>query len=110
MTKKVILIVTILLIVMSAFSNIYAADLNQIYQGNNSQLHNEGGKILGIVEVVGYITAVVMLIIIGIKFVMASPEGKADLKKQLIPFVIGCVILFAGSTIITVIKSLGLFR
>ena len=42
-------------------------------------------------------------IIIGIKYMMSSSEGKASYKKQAIPYLIGAALTFAGCNIIQVV-------
>ena len=66
---------------------------------------NLGNNVLGIVKVVGYAGAVIMLIIVAIKYLTASASEKADLKKNLITYVIGAIILFAASTIIAIVQN-----
>lgn len=55
--------------------------------------------ILGFVQWVGYAIAIGMLIYVGIKYVMASANEKADLKNSLIKYVIGAVLIAGASTI-----------
>ena len=38
--------------------------------------------ILGIVQAVGMSIAVIILVWLGVKYIMASPDGKAEIKKQ----------------------------
>ena len=45
---------------------------------------------------VGIIVALIWGLIIGIKFVTGSIEEKAQIKEKLIPYVIGCVIIFGA--------------
>ena len=54
-------------------------------------------SILGVVKFVGYAIAIGMLIYVGIKYVMASANEKADLKSALVKYVIGAI-LIAGAT------------
>lgn len=54
-------------------------------------------KIFGVLQFVGIILSVVVLIIIGIKYMLGSIEEKAEYKKTLIPYIIGAAILFSGS-------------
>lgn len=56
-------------------------------------------KILGFVQWVGYAIAIGMLIYVGIKYVMASANEKADLKNSLIKYVIGAVLIAGATTI-----------
>ena len=53
-----------------------------------------------------FAAAVIMLIFVGIKFITASPEGKAEIKKTAIIYVVGAILLFAASGILAIIKNL----
>lgn len=63
-------------------------------------------NILGVVTYVCYAAAVVMLLYLGIKYITASPEGKAEIKKSAIIYVIGAVLVFAAGTVIKIIQAL----
>lgn len=52
--------------------------------------------IYNIFLVIGMIVAVITGIMLGIKFMASSSEGKAEVKQVLIPYVIGCVVLFGA--------------
>lgn len=54
---------------------------------------------------VGIMISVGMLIFLGIKYVTASPDGKADLKKQLGVYVLGFVLIVAATTIVGVLAN-----
>ena len=58
-----------------------------------------GGKIMGIVQTIGVVIAVVILMVLGIKYMMGSAEEKAEYKKTMIPYIIGAVLIFGASTI-----------
>lgn len=60
------------------------------------------GSVIGGIQAFGAIAAVVVLIIIGIMYVTASPEGKFELKGKLLPFMIGAVLLFSITTIVSI--------
>ena len=63
------------------------------------------GQILGIVQVIGMAVAIIMLTVLGIKYVSASPNEKADYKKGMTIYVIGAVFLFGASILVGVIKN-----
>ncbi len=73
----------------------------------NSTLDNILGVILGIIQAIAVAFATGMLLYVGIKYTMASANEKADLKKGSINYVIGAVIIFACSGILTVLRKLG---
>lgn len=56
-----------------------------------------GSQIASIIRTVGVIAAVIILMILGIKYMMGSAQEKADYKKTMIPYIIGAVVLFAAS-------------
>lgn len=57
------------------------------------------GDILANVKVVGVCIAIVMLTIIGLKYIICSADEKANYKENMIPYVVGCFLL-ASATII----------
>ena len=62
-----------------------------------------GQNIISIVATVGSIISVVVLVVLGIKYMMGSAEEKAEYKKTLLPYIIGAALVFAASTIASVI-------
>ena len=66
---------------------------------------NTAGQILTIVRIVGMAVAVIMLTILGIKYVAASPNEKADYKEGMTVYVVGAVLLFGASALLSVIQK-----
>ena len=60
-------------------------------------------KVLGLVEVGAMGVAVGMLMYVGIKYVMASANEKADLKNSSIKYVVGAIIIFSITPIFEII-------
>jgi len=58
------------------------------------------------VRLIGTFIAVGALMLIGIKYVMGSLEEKANYKKSMMPYVIGCFILFGASNLAPQIREL----
>lgn len=56
-------------------------------------------KIADLIRIFGSFIAVGVLMIIGIKYMTGSIEEKANYKKSMMPYLIGCVLLFGASTI-----------
>ena len=63
------------------------------------------GTIIAVVQTAGIGAAVCMLIIVAIKYMRMSPEGKADIKKSATTYIIGIFILFGAVGILQVLKS-----
>lgn len=72
---------------------------------NDQKIVNAGNQIIGIIQMVGVAIAVVMLIMLGIKYMIAKKKKKADIKKTATIYIIGAVILFGASGILQIIKN-----
>lgn len=70
------------------------------------------GKIVGTIRVIGSVASVGVIIVIGIRYMMSTVEGKAEYKKTMVQYLIGAILLFLGSNIVSIIYdiSTGLFN
>lgn len=58
---------------------------------------NEGQSLIfNILLAVGVILTVIIGGYLGIKFMMASAEDKAQIKEMMIPYVLGCVVIYGA--------------
>lgn len=73
--------------------------------GASTSMQNILNAILSVVQVVGIGVAVIMLVVLAIKYISAAPNDKAEIKKHAVVYVVGAVILFAASGIIQIIKK-----
>lgn len=105
MTIVILTIISLLLIT----SNVLATGLNAVItpQASNAATNvtNIAGQVLNIVQIVGVAVATIMLTVLGIKYVSASPNEKAEYKKGMTIYVIGAVLLFGASMLIGVIRN-----
>lgn len=62
-------------------------------------------NIIGIVQIVGTGIAIIMLIVLAIKYLVAAPSEKADIKKGALMYVVAAVILFAAVNILAAIQG-----
>ena len=60
-------------------------------------------RLLGIVQVIGSVVSVIALLIIGFRYMFSSLEEKANMKGILIYYVIGAVLVFATSNVLSVV-------
>ena len=112
---KVLSIALIVLTVLLAISNVVLATdipgkIDQIAQGNStadtSKVVNLGATIVTIMQTIGIVVAVVVLLVLGIKYMMGSAEEKAEYKKTMIPYLVGAVLIFASTTIVNVVYNM----
>lgn len=62
----------------------------------DSQIKTVSDQIYNILLAIGTVIAVIIGAILGIQFMAGSMDEKAKVKESLIPFVIGCVIIFGA--------------
>ena len=106
--KKLVKILPILMTVMMVFmavSPVFAgttvgdATIKITTPTNKGQIEDFGGKIFGVIRLVGSLIAVGIIMVLGIKYMMGSAQEKAEYKKSFIPFIVGAVLLFAAVNI-----------
>ena len=62
-------------------------------------------SLLTIIQVVASGVAVIMIIVLAIKYMSAAPGDKADIKKSATVYIVGAIILFSGSGILAIIRK-----
>lgn len=106
--KKMIIILSIaILLITIIFSNFsYGENLGlgplSEYRGKDvesSKVKEMAGNLLGAIQAVGVVVSVVMLTVIGIKYMLGSIEERAEYKKTLFPYIVGAFMVFAVTTI-----------
>lgn len=109
---KFLICFIIAIIIICNFNLVSAVDTEK-YKGittvtasDMGSFANFGGQIIYILQFLGYTVAVIMLAVMGIKYIMSSPNERADIKSRLTPYLIGTLLLFAGSTILNIIYKI----
>lgn len=112
---KIFSIIMLIIITLSSFmATISYADLinPNDYNPNNSndevpeKFTNMVGIIATTIQTIGVILSVIVIGLLGIKYMTGSVEEKADYKKSMIPFLIGTVLIVAVGTIIRIVNDL----
>lgn len=73
--------------------------------GAAKQFRTVAGSILAVVQVIAVAVAVIMLIVLAIKYISSAPNDKAEIKKNAIVYVVGAIILFGASGLLQLIKT-----
>ena len=106
-TTAIIMLITI---ITTTYNYVYAADSIDaaISEGDNflsqaeevaittEDMQDFSGILYNVLLAVGIVIAVIIGIVLGMKYMYSGVEGKAEEKKKLIAYVIGCSILFGG--------------
>lgn len=69
------------------------------FQVNQEELKKDSASVFNTLLAIGVGITVIVGAYLGIKFIMASVEDKAKIKEMLIPYVIGCVVIYGAFTI-----------
>lgn len=116
--NKTVKIISILLIavmlIMSSSTAVMAKTATEIISemdtkkelSDTANITTVGGKITGIITTVGIVISVIVLLILGIKYMMGSASEKAEYKKTMIPYLVGAVLIFGASAIAKVVVQL----
>ena len=109
-TIRCLLIITLIIFSILSFCNVSnASTLGDIISGsenfisvateqkiNESNLKDVSNTLYNVLLVLAIIVSVIVGICMGIKFVTAGAEGKADMKQAFVPYIIGNVVVFGA--------------
>ena len=100
--KKLIKILTILALAIVLISCCTAVVFASPYHVPNISPTGVpfAGIVIAVVQFCCYAAAVIWVMILGLKYLSASPDGKAEIKKQVMAAFLGACILFAIGSII----------
>lgn len=122
MKRKIFFILIIFILMICSTHIVQATTISNIIQGADGFITNgsssdmiAGDKIKNLSDIIynvllilGTVIAVIVGAVLGIQFITGSVEQKAKVKDSLIPFVIGCVVIFGAfgiwKLIITILR------
>lgn len=122
MIKKGIKIITIFVLVFcimasilsissnaSDFGTTMLGELNNVEKEKqtdaSNSINNVVTSVITIARIVGVTVAIVMLLVVAMKYMSAAPGEKADIKKSAVVYVVGAIVLFAVTGILTIISK-----
>lgn len=84
-----------------------AQDADSDSEIDDTQIQEQFNKIYNILFSLGVVLAVLVGAILGIKFMIGSVEEQAKIKETLIPYIIGCIIIFGAFGIWRIVLNIG---
>ena len=66
---------------------------------SDNTLLTTAGKVIGVIRNISVIAAVIIIMVLGVKYMMGSVEEKAEYKKSFLPLIIGVLCVVAASSI-----------
>ena len=111
-TKKIAIIAILFILITISIMPISNATIDpENYKPNDITLKDTSTafimarKIFSSILTVGIVVSVVTIMFLGIKYMLGSVEEKAEYKKTMIPILVGMIMLFCASTIVSIIYS-----
>lgn len=104
---KILTVILLVAIMLTAYTTVanasdYSSQVDGLFDVEAEGTENimtVGGNIVSIVTTIGIIVAVVVLLVLGIKYMMGSASEKAEYKKTMIPYLVGALLIFGASAI-----------
>lgn len=106
--KIIVFFVIILTITLNISFGMSVSDLNGGNREQIESLNTIGNKTITVISTIGSVISVIVIIVIGLKYMIGSVEEKAEYKKTLMPFLIGALFVFAASTIASIIYNIAI--
>lgn len=116
-TIKIISTLLIAILLVTAMSQVcfatYGDLINEVdgkgkgTANNIDGVKDVAGNVIKLIRNVAAIAAVVIISILGIKYMIGSTEERAEYKKSFIPLIVGIVVVLAAAQIASLIFSMG---
>jgi type IV secretory pathway VirB2 component (pilin) len=107
---KVLYILIIMMMIISMITPVFAYDNPSGVTADSSAkgtFDNQMNKIMGLVQGIGIGVMVIILVVLGIKYMVGSSEERAEYKKTFIPYIVGAVLVGGASVIANAIYTFG---
>lgn len=118
--KRIFVALCVFAIMLSIFNMAFGTDVSSVIgqmEGKAGVTQaagaNVGGmqtaikQIVGALQLAGSGIALIMITWSGFKYMMASADAKADIKKQILPIVIGAILLFGAVALVGILETAG---
>ncbi len=121
--KKFFIIFLIIALLSALFINLYVVDaveggdvaglFNGMSKSDIDSKANSAGTtitsafaiVLDVVRIACAGIALVLLTVVGAKYMLASPNERADIKQSLMVYLIGAFVMFGASAIVTIVAQ-----
>lgn len=113
-TMKILTVLLLAIVLITFATNVFAADSGALdpknitvsYGTSDGGLSEKAGKIMGMIRNVAAIAAVIIIMVLGVKYMLGSVEEKAEYKKSFVPLIVGIVLVVAATAIASFIFNM----
>lgn len=113
--KKIVIFVCVLTLFLIVIypTSVKALSIDDIFTGadnflagssgvntiDNTELHNTSNLLYNVLLGLSMIIAVIVGMVLGIKYMLATSEEKADIKQTLPAYIVSCIVVFGAFSI-----------
>lgn len=97
-----------------AMSDIFTSGKDFLKNGNSveetiktDELKKTSDYIYNTMLGIAVMVAIIVAMVIGIQFMAASADEKAKVKEAILPFIVGCIVVFGAFTIWKIVVNIG---
>lgn len=104
----VIILMTVLLPSYSCATVINPGDYepNSLQASDVSKVKKSANPIIGALKTAGIVVAVITIAVLGIKYMIAGINERAEYKKTMIPYLVGAILVVAITQLLSVVIQL----
>ena len=105
--RRVLTVCTFLFVVLAVVGSVYGITVPTNLSGGNTSnsVSNAAKGVWGTVVTIVQILAVAAVVFAGVRYMFASADAKADIKKQTVILVIGAVLVFGATSVLTLVSN-----
>lgn len=105
--NKVLMILAMVLLVTSPVFAVTVQDPATLGGTSSPAVGKLAGNVWKTVQTVVQVLAIGAIVFAGVRYMFASADQKADIKKQTVILIVGAVLVFAAVPIATAISNIG---
>lgn len=107
-TRKILLVFIITFLLVNIFNVVFAINPDaykptDVTTDDAVVFTSKVGIILGAIRNLSAVVSVIILMIIGLKYMLGSVEEKANYKASMLPYVIGIILVVSGTSLVSYI-------
>lgn len=107
LTVLPVLVMLMLVLTTNVFADVISTDFNNIQGGNEiNSVTNTARNVWSTIALILQIAAIAAIVFAGVRYMFASADTKADIKKQMVILVVGAVLVFGASTVVQFITGI----
>lgn len=111
--KKLIKVLSVVFVCMLVLTNVFALSIDDVDKPFNSngvaigQVEDAIGSVWATIVVIVQILAIAAVVFAGLRYMFASADTKADIKRSMGILAVGALLVFASTTIVSFIVKAG---